>query len=163
MPHLLRPLLFFLALAFLFWRWISIADGPGPITQTWLFDKWHLGPLRLINFAVTASVTATFLKYLNRWEKPLRPLLLIGRHMLPVFCSQICLSVLLLGWTAAGAGIEPFTSVLVICQLLMAPMLAWLLEKRATAKQPARPMAPALPVKPYILLAEDRILLGTRS
>jgi hypothetical protein len=163
MPHLLRPLLFLLALAFLFWRWISIADGPGPITQTWLFDKWHLGPLRLINFAVTASVTATFLKYLNRWEKPLRPLLLIGRHMLPVFCSQICLSVLLLGWTAAGAGIEPFTSVLVICQLLMAPMFAWLLEKRATAKQPARPMAPALPVKPYILLAEDRILLGTRS
>ena len=162
-PHLLRPFLGLLAIAFLFWRWISISNGPGPITQTWLFDKWHLGPLRLINFAVTASVTATFLKYLNRWEGPLRPLLLIGRHMLPVFCSQICFSVLLLGRTESGAGIEPITSVLVICQLLTAPLFAWLLEWRAAAKQPALPMPPALPVKHYILLAEDRILLGTRS
>jgi hypothetical protein len=67
-----------------------------------------------INFSVSASVIATFLKYLNRWEAPLRPFLLIGRHMLPVFCSQICLSVLLIGRTESGLTIEPITSALVI-------------------------------------------------
>jgi hypothetical protein len=157
MPYLLRPLSVLSAIAFLFWRWISITSGPDPVTQTWLFDKWHLGPLRLINFAIAASVTATFLKYLNRWEAPLRPFLLIGRHMLPVFCSQICLSVLLIGRTESGLTIEPITSALVICQLLTAPLFAWFLELRSVAKQPARPIPPALGAEHQISLAETRM------
>ena len=156
-PHLLRPLLVLSTIAFLFWRWSSITSGPDPITQTWLFDKWHLGPLRLINFAVAASVAATFLKYLNRWEAPLRPFLLIGRHMLPVFCSQICLSVLLIGRTESGLTVEPITSALVICQLLTAPLLAWFLEWRSVAKQSARPIPPARGAKYHISLAETRM------
>ncbi len=83
--RLLRLLLLIFAIAFLVWRWSAIAFGPDPVTQTWLMDKWHLGPLRLINFFIAASVAATFLKYMTRWEAPLRPFLLIGRHMLPVF------------------------------------------------------------------------------
>jgi hypothetical protein len=157
MPDLLRPLLVLTAIGFLFWRWISITSSPDPITQTWLFDKWHLGPLRLINFAVAASVAATFLKYLNRWEAPLRPFLLIGRHMLPVFCSQICLSVLLIGRTESGLTIEPITSALVICQLLTAPLFAWFLELRSVAKQSTRPIPPALGAKQHISLAETRM------
>ena len=166
MPDLLRPLLVLTAIGFLFWRWISITSGPDPITQTWLFDKWHLGPLRLINFAVAASVTATFLKYLNRWEAPLRPFLLIGRHMLPVFCSQICLSVLLIGRTESGFTIEPITSALVICQLLTAPLFAWFLELRSGAKQSARSITPAMSAKHQISLAETRMkrhLLPSRT
>jgi hypothetical protein len=142
-PHLLRPLLALSAIAFFFWRWSTITSGPEPVLQTWLLDKWHLGPLRLINFAVAASVIATLLKYLNRWEAPLRPFLLIGRHMLPVFCSQICLSVLLIGRTEAGLTIEPITSAFVICQLLTAPLFAWFLELRSVAKQSARSIPPA--------------------
>jgi hypothetical protein len=157
MPHLLRPLLVLSAITFLFWRWISVTSGPDPMTQTWLFDKWHLGPLRLINFAVAASVTATLLKYLNRWEAPLRPFVLIGRHMLPVFCSQICLSVLLIGRTESVLTIEPITSALVICQLLTAPLFAWFLEWRSVAKQSTRPMLPALGAKYRISLAETRM------
>src|ERR1700752_4045345 len=157
MPHLLRPLLVLSAIAFLFWRWISITSGPDPITQTWLFDKWHLGPLRLINFAVAASVAAIFLKYLNRWEVPLRPFSLIGRHMLPVFCSQICLSVLLIGRPESGLQVEPITSALVICQLLTAPLFAWFLELRSVAKQSTRPIPPALGAKQHISLAETRM------
>jgi hypothetical protein len=37
----------------------------------------------------------------------LRPFLLIGRHMLPVFCSQICLSLLLIGRTESDLTTEP--------------------------------------------------------
>jgi hypothetical protein len=125
--------------------------------QQWLVFQWHLGPLRLINFAVTASVTATFLQYLNRWEAPLRPFLLIGRHMLPVFCSQICLSVLLIGRTDSGLTIEPFTSALVIGQLLTAPLFAWFLEWRSVAIQSARSVPPALGAKDHISLAKTRM------
>src|SRR5260370_5629307 len=146
LPHLLRPLFLVSAIAFLFWRWSSITSGPDPVTHTWLFDKWHLGPLRLINFSVTAFVAATFLKYLNSCAAPLPPFLLIGRHMLPVFCSQICLSLLLIGRTESGLTIEPITSalVLVICRLLTAPLFAWFLEWRSGAKQLARPNFPGL-------------------
>jgi hypothetical protein len=155
--YLLRPLLVLSAIAFFSWRWISITRGPDPITETWLFDKWHLGPLRLINFGLAASVTATFLKYLNRWEAPLRPFLLIGRHMLPVFCSQICLSVVLIGRTESGLTIEPITSALVICQLLTAPLFAWFLELRSVAQPSARPIPPAMSAPHQISLAETRM------
>ena len=157
MPHLLRPLLALLAIAFLFWRWIPIESGADPISQTWLFDKWHLGALRLINFAAAASVAATFLKYLNRWEAPMRPFLLIGRHILPVFCSQICLSVLLIGRTESGLTVEPITSALVICQLLTAPLFAWFLERRSVARESARPISRMPGVEQHISLAETRL------
>jgi hypothetical protein len=151
------PLLI-LAIAFLVWRWHSIAFEPDPIARTWLMDKWHLGPLRLINFFVAACVSATFLKYLTGWEVPLRPFLLIGRHMLPVFCSQICLSVLLIGLTDTGRlTAEPVTSALVLCQLIAAPLFARFLEWRSTVKVLDRPtpLAPA---------AYDRLSAGeTRS
>jgi hypothetical protein len=153
-PHSLRPLLFLSAIAFLFWRWNSIASGPDPITESWLFDKWHLGPLRLINFALAAFVAATFLKYLNRWEPLLRPFLLIGRHMLPVFCSQICLSVVLIGRTESGLTTEPITSALVICQLLTAPLFAWILELRLVAKPSAHPITPAVSAAHQVSVAE---------
>jgi len=157
MPDLVRPLLVLTAIAFLFWRWIPITSGHDSVTETWFFDKWHLGPLRLINFAIAASVTAPFLKYLNRWEAPLRPFSLIGRHMLPVFCSQICLSVLLIGRTESGLTIEPITSALVMCQLLAAPLFAWFLELRSVAKQSARQIPMALGAKHHISLADTRM------
>ena len=128
LPRLLDPLLFFAAMVFLAWRWSSIAFGSHPVTQTWLFDKWHLGPLRLMNFFVVAFVVARLIKYLNRWETLSRPLSLIGRHMLPIFCSEICLTLLLNGRADSGLSNEPITSVLVVCQLLTAPLLAWFLE-----------------------------------
>ena len=157
-PHLLRPLFVLSAIAFLCWRWISITSGPDPMTQTWWFDKWHLGPLRLLNFALAASVIATFLKCLNRWEAPLRPLMLIGRHMLPVFCSQICLSVVLIGRTESGLTSEPVTSALLICQLLTAPLFAWFLELRSVAQQSARPIPPAMSAPHQITQAEPRMM-----
>jgi hypothetical protein len=155
--------LWILAVAFLVWRWWSRALGPEPSNQAWLLDKWHLGPLRLINFFVVASLVAGWLKYLNRLELPLRPVLLIGRHMLPVFCSQICLSVLLIGRTESGLTVEPITSVLVLCQLLMAPLFAWFLEWRSTVKELALPQQPLPGVKRQIVNAEMRLTKNPSS
>jgi hypothetical protein len=135
---LLRPVILLLATVFLLWRWRSLSGATVSVVETCLFDKWHLGPLRLINFALAACVIAPFLKSLNRWEQLLRPLFLIGRHMLPVFSIEICLSVVLIGRTDSGMTAEPLTSLLVICQLVTAPLLAWLFERRSTARQSAR-------------------------
>ena len=58
MPQVFRPLFLLLTIAFLFSRWGSLASGSATVTQTWLLDKWHLGPIRLINFCLAASVAA---------------------------------------------------------------------------------------------------------
>jgi hypothetical protein len=163
MPHSLRPIFFLSAIVFLMWRWSSFAGAPTSVVQTWFLDKWHLGPLRVMNFAVAASVTAMFLKYLNRWEAPLRPLALIGRHMLPVFSIEICVSVLLLGRTESGLTVEPITTALVIVQLLTAPLFAWLLEWRLVATQAARPIRSAEAIKLNINLPEPVMKMHSQS
>jgi hypothetical protein len=144
MPQIFRPLFLLLTMAFLFSRWSSLASGSGTVTQTWLLDKWHLGPIRLMNFCLAASVAASFLGHLTNWEAYFRPLQLIGRHMLPVFCSQICLSVLLIGRTESGLTAEPITSLLVIGQLCTAFLIAWLLEWQSPGKQSPRLSPPTL-------------------
>src|SRR3984885_11693858 len=53
----------------------------------WLFDKWHLGPLRLLDFAAVAAVLIVG----QRWLKPLAvgPLVLMGQSSLQVFCVHL--------------------------------------------------------------------------
>ena len=52
-----------------------------------LFDKWHLGALRLVNFAAGA----TLLVYAQSVLKPLaiRPLVMMGQSSLQVFCVHL--------------------------------------------------------------------------
>jgi hypothetical protein len=52
-----------------------------------LFDKWHFGVVRLINFAAVAAL----LIYFQRILKPLavRPLVLLGQASLQVFCVHL--------------------------------------------------------------------------
>src|SRR6266478_9839359 len=76
------------------------------------------------------------LGYLQRWETVIQPFSLIGRNMLPVFCSQIGLSVLLIGIIPSPRSAEPFCSILVICQLLTAFLLARFFEWIAQKKKP---------------------------
>lgn len=56
-------------------------------TSEFLFDKWHLGPLRLLNFAAGATVLIFFQSIL----KPLaiRPLVMMGQSSLQVFCVHL--------------------------------------------------------------------------
>jgi hypothetical protein len=52
--------------------------------------------------------------------------------MLPIFCFQICLSLLLIGVVDSPKGAaEPLASVLVICQLITAVLLGWFVEWRS--------------------------------
>ncbi|MGA2431311.1 MAG: OpgC domain-containing protein, partial [Candidatus Acidiferrum sp.] len=53
-----------------------------------LFDKWHLGPLRLLNFVAVGALLIVLQSFLN---KPLaiRPLVLMGQSSLQVFCVHL--------------------------------------------------------------------------
>jgi len=149
LPGSLQRVLLALVIGFLGWRWGSIYLGVDLSNQMWLLDKWHLGPLRLINFFAAAWLISKLLKRFEYWEAPLRPLSLIGRHMLPVFCCQVCLSVLLIGMVEPLKDREPIASVLVIGQLLSALLLGWLFEwiSRSKNSTAVRPRAFATPRK----------------
>jgi hypothetical protein len=132
LPGALRLGFIALAVGFLGWRWWSTYTGVTWPSHTWWLDKWHLGPLRLLNFTATAWLISNFLNRLERWQGLLRPLSLIGRHMLPIFCFQICLSVLLIGVVESPTGAaEPLASILVSCQLITAVLLGWFFEWRS--------------------------------
>lgn len=66
-------------------RALSTGMNLGPFEG--LFDKWHLGPIRLMNFAAVAVLVVLFQFVL----KPLavRPLVLLGQSSLQVFCVHL--------------------------------------------------------------------------
>jgi hypothetical protein len=132
-----ESMLLLLAMVFLALRWYTIAMRIDPGKQFWVFDKWHLGPLRVMNFFVTTWVIAKLLPALQRWEIPLRPLSAVGRNMLPVFCSQICLSLLLVAIIDPSKSHKPLALILVLCQIVSVFLIAWLLEWRSSAKHAA--------------------------
>src|ERR1700737_4936293 len=129
-------LVFVAAFVFLVLRWDMIAENHDPSRQLWILDKWHLGPVRLINFFAVAWIASRILPALQRWETLLRPLSLVGQNMLPVFCCEICLSLLLVGAIDPSKSHKPLVSALVAGQILSAFLIARILDARtATRKQ----------------------------
>jgi hypothetical protein len=154
-PRSLRRILVVIVIGFLGWRRGSMCMGLDLSNQMWSLDKWHLGPLRLINFFAIVWIISRFLKRLEGWVVPLRPLSLIGQQILPVFCCQICLSVLLIGMVEPLKNREPIASVLVICQLLSAFLLGWLFEWIPRSKNSAGVRPRALSTRREALTAES--------
>lgn len=101
LPKTLWPILAGLAIFFFCcrWPWIPIyLDLNG---HDWLLDKWRLGPLRLLNFLALLSLAFWLAPALTRILRWLKPLALIGRHLLPLFCLHICFSLLATGFIEA--------------------------------------------------------------
>jgi hypothetical protein len=113
-----------------------------------LFDKWHLGPLRLLNFAAGA----TLLIYAQALLKPLaiRPLVMMGQSSLQVFCVHLlfCFAGLTLmgnasmlsGWKQFGLLAGTFAAMLATAKIF----------SKTEAKQERQPKAdlPDLPLGP---------------
>ncbi len=139
-------ILLVLATGFLVWRWISIYLNFDPSKEFWFFDKWHLGPLRVLNFFVVAWFASKLLPSISRWANPLRPLGLVGQHMLPVFSIEICLSLLMLGWLSTVQDVNLLSTWLVCAQLGSVFLAAWFFDwfsRRKTAMKPAMAAAQA--------------------
>jgi len=110
----------------------AISHGLELGASEFLFDKWHLGPLRLLNFASVA----TLLIFSQSVLKPLaiRPLILMGQSSLQVFCVHLlfCFAGLtLLGNASMMSGRRQFA-------LLSATFTAMLLTAKLFSKSEAK-------------------------
>jgi hypothetical protein len=79
------PAVVIAAVCFVLRRAIEHGFQLGP--AEFLFDKWHLGPLRLVDFAAVAAlliVTQSLWKFLA-----VKPLVLMGQSSLQVFCVHL--------------------------------------------------------------------------
>ena len=95
-----------------------------------LFDKWHLGPLRIVNFACASALLIRFQDFV----KPLavRPLVMMGQASLQVFCVHLlfCFGGLtLLGNAAMLSG--PKQAVLYVTAILAMLVTAKIFAKSA--------------------------------
>src|ERR1700730_486614 len=153
-PSSLQRVVPALVIGFLGWRWGSIYLGVDLSNQMWFGETHDRGPLRLINFFAIGCLISKLLKRVECWEAWLRPFSLIGQHMLPVFCYQICLSILLIGIVEPLNDKEPIASVLVIFQLLSACLLGWLLEWISRRKNSPAVRPSAFATRREILSAE---------
>jgi hypothetical protein len=110
-----------------------------------LFDKWHLGPLRLVNFAAGATV----LIFLQSILKPLaiRPLVMMGQSSLQVFCMHLlcCFAGLTLlgnaamlnGWKQCGLLTVTFAAMLLTAKLFSKVEAGQ--ERQPSVEQPLGP------------------------
>ena len=98
----------------------AISNGMQLGAYEYLFDKWHLGPLRLLNFAAVGAL----LIFSQNVLKPLavRPLVLMGQSSLQVFCVHLLFcfagltlmgnAAMLSGWRQVGLLIATFGAML---------------------------------------------------
>ncbi len=102
-----------------------------------LFDKWQLGCLRLLDFAalgVLFSALRPRIAHRLAW----RPLVLLGKSSLEVFCIQVLFSFAALCLVGDGAGAHWFTqSAIVVSTLSGMYGLAWF---RARPRHPDAPV-----------------------
>src|SRR5246500_4733444 len=94
MPRAAEFALLLIAVVFLVWRWVCIYVDVDPGRASWFLDKWHLGPLRVLNFFA------------------------VGEKILPIFPSQVCISILIGGLISVRHhAIDDYATVLVLLQV----------------------------------------------
>ncbi len=98
LPRIPWPTLAVVALFFFCWRWPWIPLSIDLGGHGWLLDKWHLGPLRLLNFFALLYLVLWLGPHLAKALGGLKPLALIGRNTLPLFCLHVCFSLLAVGF-----------------------------------------------------------------
>ncbi|MBV8901349.1 MAG: OpgC domain-containing protein [Verrucomicrobia bacterium] len=136
LPVVSEVVFLLLAIGFLIWRWYCNYVEVDPSATWWFLNKWHLGPLRVLNFFVVTWLGAKVLPQVARWQEQLKPLAWVGQNMLPVFAFQICLTLVLVGWlTPANNPGGLASTALVVLQTLLALLFAWLLDWRRTRQK----------------------------
>ncbi|MDR7095562.1 OpgC domain-containing protein [Hydrogenophaga laconesensis] len=122
-----------LALFAFVWRHaVGQIPMPGQSPVNLMFDKWHLAPLRLLNLlalVVLAMYYAPWLKqHLPRW----RPLEVLGKAALPVFCAHLVVALLALAAFGPANPARPVSVDLLI--LFMGFYTLWLVARVTLAR-----------------------------
>ncbi|MDP9340239.1 MAG: OpgC domain-containing protein [Acidobacteriota bacterium] len=104
-----------------------------------LFDKWHLGPLRLLNFAAGA----TLLIFAQSILKPLaiRPLVMMGQCSLQVFCVHLLFCFAGITLMGNASMLSGWRQVALLTATFAAMLLTAKLFAKSEAKQEAQPKA----------------------
>jgi hypothetical protein len=116
-------------------RAISHGMQLGPFE--FLFDKWHLGPLRLLNFvavAVLLTVGQLLLKPLA-----IRPLVLLGQSSLQVFCVHLLFCFAGLTLLGNASMLSPSRQVALLAATFSAMLLTAKLFSKSEAKHERQP------------------------
>jgi hypothetical protein len=130
MPRVAEFALLLLAAGMLIWRWICIYADVDPARDYWFLDKWHLGPLRVLNFFAIAWFASKLLPNLRKWNLTLRPIRAVGEHMLPIFSCQVCVSIFIGGLISARHhGVDSYATFLVVLQISSVFLVAWILDR----------------------------------
>ena len=125
-----------------------------------LFDKWHFGVLRLINFAAVAALLIRFQPIL----KPLavRPLVLLGQASLQVFCVHLLFTFAGLTLLGNAAMLSAWEQIALVATTLGAMLLTAKVFSKSEAKVERKgnssPGAPELaPASALPAQAESRL------
>jgi hypothetical protein len=97
-----------------------------------LFDKWHFGVVRLINFAAVAALLIRFQHIL----KPLavRPLVLLGQASLQVFCVHVLFTFAGLTLLGHAATLKAWQQIALLAGTLAAMLVTAKLFSKSEAK-----------------------------
>jgi hypothetical protein len=130
LPRAAEHALLFVAIGFLVWRWICIYVDVDPGRTSWWLDKWHLGPLRVLNFFAIAWFAGKLLPHLRKWTLALRPICAVGENMLPIFSTQVCVSIFIGGLISVRHhAIDDYSTILVLLQIASVFLAAWVLDR----------------------------------
>jgi len=113
------------AAGMLLWRHMAGQDPmPGVPAVTLLFDKWSLGPLRVLNFTSVFVLLVSAGPWLKRvLPRPL-PLELLGRNSLSVFCAHVVIALFTLAFFGSTEVVRPWTTDAALLASAFAGLLA---------------------------------------
>lgn len=141
-PGAFWPVLAGLALFFFCWRWPWIPVSIDLGGHDWLLDKWQLGPLRLLNFLALLYLVLWLGPYLSRVLGWLKPLALLGRNLLPLFCLHVCFSLLAVGFIELYELPDAWCYSILILHLVVILVSSRLLDRRSNPPPGDRVAAP---------------------
>lgn len=112
-----------------------------------LFDKWRLGPLRLLNLAALAVLVVRFGPALAGWLPRLRSLETLGAASLAVFCAHVGLVLLVLALFGAQLDRPWAVDAPLLIGTLLGLMLAARLALRPGDRRPGPPRVSGSPAR----------------
>jgi hypothetical protein len=144
---MVRTALALAACAYLWRHAVGQAPKPDGSVVNLMFDKWHLGPLRLINLLALLVLVMHFGPWLKRHLPRWRPLETLGKAALPVFCAHLVVALLALAVFGATNPARPWSVDLLI--LFVGFYALWVVARvslgrdRRAAKNAARLVSPS--------------------
>ncbi|WP_439518954.1 OpgC domain-containing protein [Hydrogenophaga sp.] len=105
---------------------------PGSVAVNLMFDKWQLGPLRLINVLALLLLAMHFAPVLKRHLPRWRALETLGKAALPVFCAHLVLALLALALFGAARPERPWSVDLLV--LFVGFYSLWLVARLSLAR-----------------------------